>query len=56
MYHNLRDEKRTEVSLRDLLHHFGPVGELHARLGQFGFDLIGKLGYERDAMIENSVL
>ena len=55
MYHNLRDEKRTAASLRDLPHHFGPVGELHAGLEQFEFELVGELGHERDTMIKNSV-
>ena len=52
VYHNLRDGKRTEAPLRDLLHHFGPVGELHARPEQFGFELIGELDHERDTMLK----
>ena len=55
MYHNLRDEKRTEAPLRDLPRHFDLVGELRARLERFGFQAIGKLGHERDTMIKNSV-
>ena len=55
MYHNPRDEKRTEAPLRDLPHHFGSVGELRARLEQFGFQAIGKLGHEHDTMLKNSV-
>ena len=52
VYHNLRDGKTTEAPLRDLPHHSGPVGELHVRLEQFEFELIGKLGYESDTKIK----